>query len=114
MNEQKLCVHCGSRLEETKTTFTVAKRANVYVVHDVPTLECTGCGDQSYEQEVAKKLERVASGRWTPFKSIPAWVYRWDDQWLDSSQGFPFAQTHSTPLAPAATSSRQLAGMLQG
>jgi len=59
------------------TTFTVLRDGAVYVVENVPCLECPICEHISFIQDVAIKLERYCSGRILPEKMTTALVYRW-------------------------------------
>jgi YgiT-type zinc finger domain-containing protein len=73
------CNHCGNILEESKTTFTVVKDNDVYVVKSVPCLECPVCGHVSYTQSTSKKLDRYVSGGVSPAKQSMALIFIWGD-----------------------------------
>jgi len=75
--ESPKCFCCGRQMDESKTNFTVVKPTHVYVVRDVPCLECSFCGYTSFSQETARALERLTSGRSVPHKRLTAWVYQW-------------------------------------
>ena len=86
-------------MEETLTNFTVVKESVVYVVRKVPTLECPQCGSVSFRQDVAKKLEKLTSGRSLPVRpSITAWTYDFGDPILEASQILPSQGTHKISL----------------
>ena len=71
------CPCCARKMEQTTTTFTVARGDMVYVVYGVPTFQCD-CGHVSYSQHVAKQLERYTSGRTIPNRRPQsAWVFDW-------------------------------------
>lgn len=73
------CTHCGHALEDSSTTFTVVRSRQVYVVENVPCLECPICGHITFSQDVAKRLETYTSGRVVPSDtSYKVLVYRWD------------------------------------
>jgi len=71
------CNMCDNLMVDAFTTFTVLRDGAVYVVENVPCLECPVCGHISFNQDVAGRLERYCSGRALPEKTIKAWVYRW-------------------------------------
>lgn len=72
------CRCCDEVMEETQTTFTVVKPNAVYVVHNVPCLKCSTCGETVFTQETVTKLEHLASGRFNAQKIMNAWIYDWD------------------------------------
>ncbi len=71
------CNHCGNLMVDAFTTFTVVREGEVYVVEDVPCLECPVCEHISFTQDVARTLERYSSGRVLPTKTTKAWVFKW-------------------------------------
>ena len=73
------CNHCGNVMEESKTTFTVVRGNDVYVVKSVPCIECPVCGHVSYTQSTSKKLDRYVSGRVSPAKQSKARIFNWDE-----------------------------------
>lgn len=78
----EMCRHCGNEMKVATTTFSVVKDASVYVVKDVPCLQCVYCEDYTFDQAVADKLYRLASGRVVPQpyrQGLNAWVYSWKD-----------------------------------
>lgn len=98
------CNHCGSSMDESTTTFTVVREHGVYVVKNVPCLECPVCEDVSFSSEVAKKLERYTSGRAIPVRAIKSWVFNW---------GEPIVEIPKTE-SPSATVNTQLALTVSG
>ncbi len=66
-------------MEESKTTFTVVKDNDVYVVKSVPCLECPVCGHISFTQSTSKKLDSYVSGRVIPAKQSKARIFNWGD-----------------------------------
>ena len=93
------CFFCTSTCEKASTTFTVAKGERVYVVRDVPALECPTCGHVSYSQKVARFLEALlTSGRIVPrLPNQAAWVYSYADC-------FGEAKTENISLVPPVSS----------
>lgn len=65
---------------ESHTNYTVVKEGDtVYVVKNVPCLECQNCGHIVFNQDVALKLDRYVFGRIYPAKVIQGYLYRWGD-----------------------------------
>src|SRR4030042_5010788 len=83
------CNQCGNLIVDSTTTFTVVKGDDVYIVEDVPCLECSVCEHISFTQNVAKKLERYASGRLIPTKTKKAWAYKWQDPIIEAAKIIP-------------------------
>lgn len=80
MKKDETCHYCGSAMEVAKTNFTVAKEEVVYVVRDVPCLQCTLCEEVIFEDKTAEQLSRYVSGRILPTRrQLTAYVYHWDD-----------------------------------
>lgn len=95
------CSICSSGTELTEATFTVAKPDIVYVVRDVPALECTQCGHVSYDQEVVKRLERLTSGRVISARQIlTAYVYGFDDAIQEIPVTPAVTQTENSTILP--------------
>ena len=86
------CNHCGSRMVDSLTTFTVVRANDVIVTEDVPCLECPVCGHISFTQDVSKKLELYNSGRVSsrrePRKAL---IFKWGD---------PTTEIPESPLPP--------------
>ena len=82
MNEEqnnRECRCCDGVMRSALVRFTVAKSDSVYVVNDVPALQCDQCGETAYDGETLSKLELLSSGRSLPRKVVNAWVYNWSD-----------------------------------
>ena len=77
------CRCCDGLMRPTKVRFTVVKESAVYVINDVPSLQCAQCGETVYDGEAVSKLERLTSGRIVAKKMLNAWVYNWDDVILE-------------------------------
>jgi len=80
------------------TTFTVLRDGAVYLVENVPCLECSICEYTSFIQDVASKLERYCSGRVLPEKTIKAWVYRWGTPIIEIPKWDNKTSTENIPL----------------
>ena len=92
------CPYCNFPYEDVATTFTVTKASAVYVVRDVPALECPECGHVAYAQDVAKALERFTSGRVIPrLPSQTAWVYSYKDPAVEMRDQ-PEDRTQNSPV----------------
>ena len=78
--EMMNCIHCGNLMTETLTTFTSVNRGEVYMVENVPCLECPVCEHISFKQDVARTLGRYSSGRLLPVRQArKVWVFDWGD-----------------------------------
>jgi YgiT-type zinc finger domain-containing protein len=66
-------------MEGASTTFTVAKNGMLYVMEDVPCFECSVCEHITFEQQVAKELERCSSGKFYPQRYRMAFVFKWGE-----------------------------------
>ena len=53
------CFMCKGTLEDKLTNFTVDLRKCVVIVKNVPLQVCTQCGEVSYSNDVALKLEKL-------------------------------------------------------
>ena len=92
------CNICGNLMVDAFTTFTVLRDGAVYVVEDVPCLECPICEHISFIQDVASKLERYCSGRVLPEKTIKAWAYRWGTPIIEIEEWESKTSTENIPL----------------
>lgn len=92
------CNHCGKLMVDAFTTFTVLKDDAVYVVEDVPCLECPLCGHESFTQDIAKELEKYCSGRAIPLRAARAWVYKWGTTIIEIPRSESETSTENTPL----------------
>ena len=53
------CFMCKGSLTDKLTTFMVDIDTCIIIVKNVPSQVCSQCGEASYNNEVAKKLERI-------------------------------------------------------
>ena len=53
------CFMCKGRLEDKITTFMVEVGKNVIIIKNVPTQVCKQCGEHSYSDDVARKIETI-------------------------------------------------------
>ena len=53
------CFFCKGGLEERFTTFVTDLDGSIIIVKDVPSQVCTQCGETSYSDTVAEKLESI-------------------------------------------------------
>ena len=101
------CPLCSGKYEPTTTTFTLTKPTAVYVVKDVPAVECQHCGHIAFEQDVAKRLERFTSGRIGSARQLlTAWVYQFEDPGYEIPKAAELARTENIILLPPASSPR--------
>lgn len=59
----------------TKTTFTVEYDNCIIVVRNVPCLECQICGEVTFSDEVAARLEQIVNSAKTVLQDISVIVY---------------------------------------
>ena len=55
------CFFCKAELEEKNTTFMVELDNCIIIVKNVPSKVCKQCGEVSYSNEVAKRLEKLVN-----------------------------------------------------
>ena len=53
------CFMCKGELENKNTTFMVELDQCIIIIKNVPSQVCRQCGEVSYSNEVAKKLEEL-------------------------------------------------------
>jgi YgiT-type zinc finger domain-containing protein len=56
------CFVCKGSVHEAATTFMVDLGNCIVIVKNVPSHECAQCGEVSYSDEVAKRLEQIVDG----------------------------------------------------
>ena len=55
------CFMCKGELENKNTTFMVELDQCIIIITNVPSQVCRQCGEVSYSNEVAKKLEELVN-----------------------------------------------------
>ncbi len=55
------CFFCKGDLVESTTKFIVDLGSCVVIVKNVPAMVCKQCGEASFDNDVAKQLERIVS-----------------------------------------------------
>ena len=55
------CFLCKSRVEDKLTTFMVDLENCIVIVKNVPSQVCVQCGETSYNNDVAHRLERIVN-----------------------------------------------------
>lgn len=53
------CFVCKGNLEEKTTTFMTDLGNCIVIIKNVPSMVCSQCGEVSYSNEVAKKIEAI-------------------------------------------------------
>jgi YgiT-type zinc finger domain-containing protein len=53
------CFFCKSELEHKKAVFTIELESCIIVIKDVPTDICEKCGQKSYSDDVAARIEEI-------------------------------------------------------
>ncbi len=54
-----MCFMCKGDIENKTTTFMVDLESCIIIVKKVPSCVCSQCGEVSYSNDVAKKLEKI-------------------------------------------------------
>ena len=55
-----MCMFCKNKnYIETTTTHVVNYKNSIFIIKNVPCLECGQCGEKFYTDEVAEKLEKI-------------------------------------------------------
>ena len=55
------CFMCKGKNEDKLTTFMVEVEESVIIVRNVPSQVCKQCGEISYSDEVARKIETIVN-----------------------------------------------------
>jgi len=53
------CFFCKNDLEQTNAAFTVELESCIIIIRGVPTEICRKCGQKSYGDEVAARIEEI-------------------------------------------------------
>ena len=53
------CFMCKGHLEDKLTTFMVDTSKCIVIVKNVPSQACSQCGEVSYSNDIAKRLEKM-------------------------------------------------------
>lgn len=54
-----MCFVCKGQLEEGTTTFMTDLGTCIVIIKNVPAKICSQCGEVSYSDEVAKKIQKI-------------------------------------------------------
>ena len=54
-----ICFMCKGTMREKHTTFTADMDGCIIVIKNVPSCICEQCGEASYSNEVAERLEQI-------------------------------------------------------
>jgi YgiT-type zinc finger domain-containing protein len=54
-----MCFMCKGKLEDKETTFMADLGSCIVIIKHVPSQVCNQCGEASYNNETAKKLEKI-------------------------------------------------------
>jgi YgiT-type zinc finger domain-containing protein len=61
---------CKGQYEDKTTTFMVDLGNSIVIVKNVPSQVCTQCGEVSYNNTIAKQLEKIVSSMRTVITEI--------------------------------------------
>ena len=56
------CEHCGSRTEEDLVRAAFWSDRGLIAIEDVPARVCRACGEQFYDRETARRIEKLVAG----------------------------------------------------
>jgi YgiT-type zinc finger domain-containing protein len=57
-----ICFMCKGTLQDGFSTFTADMDGCIVIIKNVPSRICTQCGESSYSNEVARRLEQIVHG----------------------------------------------------
>ena len=55
------CFMCKGKHEDKLTTFMVEIESNIIIIRGVPSQVCRQCGETSYDDDVAQKIEIIVN-----------------------------------------------------
>jgi YgiT-type zinc finger domain-containing protein len=64
------CFYCKGDLKQTGAAFTVELEDCIIVIKDVPTDVCQKCGQRSYSDPVAARIEEIANSMRNTFAEV--------------------------------------------
>ena len=70
------CFFCKGKLIDGTTTFMSEIDGCVIIIKNVPAKICSQCGEASYSDEVAKKLEQIVDSLRTSITEVAVADYR--------------------------------------
>jgi YgiT-type zinc finger domain-containing protein len=57
----KVCFFCNTEMELENLAFMAEMNGSIVVIKNVPTSVCERCGQKSYSNEVAKRIEQITN-----------------------------------------------------
>ena len=69
------CLYCKGSLEDRQTNFIVDLGECIMIIKNVPSQVCSQCGEVSYSNEVAKKLEIVVDRMRSMVRDVAVFEY---------------------------------------
>ena len=69
------CLYCKGSLEDRQTNFIVDLGECIMIIKNVPSQVCSQCGEASYSNEVAKKLEIVVDRMRSMVRDVAVFEY---------------------------------------
>lgn len=69
------CLYCKGSLEDRQTNFIVDLGECIMIIKNVPSQVCSQCGEVSYSNEVAKKLEAVVERMRSMVRDVAVFEY---------------------------------------
>ncbi len=70
------CFFCKGKLTDGTTTFMTEIDGCAVIIKNVPAKICTQCGEASFSDEVAKKLEQIVDSLRTSITEVAVADYR--------------------------------------
>ena len=102
------CFLCKGTLENKLTTFMVDLGNCIVIVKNVPSQVCTQCGEVSYSDEVAARLEQIISQVKNSLTEIAvinypsaAWIEKKSDRPFRAYQKSDVSLAHDKQVGPA-------------
>ncbi len=56
------CEHCGSNTREDVVKAAIWGSRGLVVIENIPAWMCEGCGEQFYDEETAREIEKIVAG----------------------------------------------------
>jgi len=69
------CFYCKGSIENKLTNFIADLGSTIIIVKDVPSEVCTQCGEVSFSDKAAKRLEQIIAVQWSFLILIPPLLF---------------------------------------
>jgi YgiT-type zinc finger domain-containing protein len=75
MSDFNSCLLCGGNMEKKLVNLDLWVNNSLIVIESVPTEACISCGEETFDPEVSKQIDRIAKTRKNPKKKITIPVF---------------------------------------